>query len=194
MPSISEQKHRDILRAARELFLESGFTSTGVDEIARRAGVSKRTLYNHFPTKEALFHEIVDEEKGKSFQLEPAYDPGRPLAEQLREVAEARQIPPERVRLLRMLIGEVLRTPELIRDVEAEMRRSDECLAPWLEAAEADGRMRVEDPKMASRLFWSGVTSYFWRRLVTGKDVITDDAWGPFVDEWITTFLARFAT
>ncbi len=43
-----------VLHAANELFYRSGFSSVSVDEIARAAGVTKRTLYYHFPSKAAL--------------------------------------------------------------------------------------------------------------------------------------------
>ncbi|HYL89602.1 MAG TPA: helix-turn-helix domain-containing protein [Burkholderiales bacterium] len=43
-----------ILAAADKLFYEQGIRSVGVDTIAARAGVSKRTLYNYFPTKDDL--------------------------------------------------------------------------------------------------------------------------------------------
>jgi AcrR family transcriptional regulator len=46
--------HRRILSAARDLFYRHGITNTGVDQIALTAGVSKRTLYNHFPAKADL--------------------------------------------------------------------------------------------------------------------------------------------
>src|SRR6185312_14690775 len=48
-----------ILEAARALFLEVGYGATSVDAIARAAGVSKATLYGHFPSKEALFEAVV---------------------------------------------------------------------------------------------------------------------------------------
>ncbi|HEY7075996.1 MAG TPA: helix-turn-helix domain-containing protein [Solirubrobacteraceae bacterium] len=49
-----------ILAAAREAFAESGL-DVGVEEIARRAGVGKGTLYRRFPTKEALVRAIVED-------------------------------------------------------------------------------------------------------------------------------------
>lgn len=48
-------KALQILKGARSVFLEQGYEGASVDEIARRAGVSKPTLYNHFKDKEALF-------------------------------------------------------------------------------------------------------------------------------------------
>src|SRR5438105_10580733 len=43
-----------ILAAADKLFYEQGIRAVGVDTIAAEAGVSKRTLYNHYPTKDDL--------------------------------------------------------------------------------------------------------------------------------------------
>jgi AcrR family transcriptional regulator len=47
-----------VLRAAREVFAESGY-GVPLDEIAARAGVGPGTVYRHFPTKEALFEAVV---------------------------------------------------------------------------------------------------------------------------------------
>jgi AcrR family transcriptional regulator len=49
-----------ILDAARDAFADGGL-EVGVEEIARRAGVGKGTLYRRFPTKEALIRAIFDE-------------------------------------------------------------------------------------------------------------------------------------
>ena len=48
-----------ILDAAQQLFLERGFHSTSIDEIAETAPASKPTIYAHFPGKEALFTAVV---------------------------------------------------------------------------------------------------------------------------------------
>src|SRR5919199_2999337 len=54
-------RNRDrVLRAARDAFAESGL-EVGVEEIARRAGVGKGTLYRRFPTKEALVNAIFED-------------------------------------------------------------------------------------------------------------------------------------
>src|ERR1700722_19192432 len=55
----SDRKRSDIARAALRLFLRDGFARTSVDAIADEAGVSKRTIYNHFGDKENLFLSII---------------------------------------------------------------------------------------------------------------------------------------
>lgn len=48
-----------ILDAARDVFSESGFAGARVDEIARRAGVNKASLYYHIGDKKALYGEVI---------------------------------------------------------------------------------------------------------------------------------------
>jgi TetR/AcrR family transcriptional regulator, mexJK operon transcriptional repressor len=50
-----------VVEAARALFLRKGYASTTMEEIAAAAGLTKRTLYNNYPDKEALFTQIVTE-------------------------------------------------------------------------------------------------------------------------------------
>ena len=58
--TLSQRKRVDILEAARNEFLETGFRDTSMDRVAERAQVSKRTVYNHFPSKEVLFGAVID--------------------------------------------------------------------------------------------------------------------------------------
>src|SRR3954451_24151192 len=79
-----------ILDAAREAFAESGL-DVGVEEIARRAGVGKGTLYRRFPTKEALVQAIVqdrvDELDGIAASCADMPDAGEGFARFLSEAA-----------------------------------------------------------------------------------------------------------
>lgn len=50
----------EILEAALATFVERGYAATRIDEIARRAGVSKGTMYLYFRNKEALFRAVVE--------------------------------------------------------------------------------------------------------------------------------------
>lgn len=57
--TLTQKKKNAIVEAAAQLFLDKGYGNVSMDEIAAQAGVSKRTVYNHFPSKEILFSEIV---------------------------------------------------------------------------------------------------------------------------------------
>lgn len=52
-------KHEDIIRAASSLFFNEGYELTSMETVARKANVSKLTIYSHFADKEALFKEVV---------------------------------------------------------------------------------------------------------------------------------------
>ena len=52
-------KHEKILKAAEQLFEKNGFHATGVEAIASVSGVTKRTLYKHFGSKEGLIEAVL---------------------------------------------------------------------------------------------------------------------------------------
>lgn len=56
-----EARPADILSAALDIFVENGFASARLEDIADRAGVSKGTLYLYFESKEALFQAVIRE-------------------------------------------------------------------------------------------------------------------------------------
>ena len=56
-----DARPRELLDAALALFVEQGFAATKVEEVAKRAGVSKGTLFLYFATKEELFKAVVRE-------------------------------------------------------------------------------------------------------------------------------------
>src|SRR5215831_11689283 len=55
----SSARREAILAAALDEFSARGFAATRLDDVARRAGVAKGTIYLHFRDKEALFQDIV---------------------------------------------------------------------------------------------------------------------------------------
>ncbi|MCW8824870.1 MAG: TetR/AcrR family transcriptional regulator [Gammaproteobacteria bacterium] len=54
------ERRASILVVAKVLFSDKGFHGVSVDEIARRVGVSPAVLYQHFPSKEALYEGVLD--------------------------------------------------------------------------------------------------------------------------------------
>ncbi len=55
----ADRTREAILRAARAAFADKGLAGARVDEIAAEAGITKATLYHHFPTKDDLFSEVL---------------------------------------------------------------------------------------------------------------------------------------
>src|SRR5215470_17294376 len=102
--------------AARTLFLQKGYASTTMEEIAAAAGLTKRTLYNNYGDKSALFTQIVTDTLGfaETFVrgLHEAFTDGVTAAN-LRATLDdlARRMAlgimrPEVIALRRLLIGE----------------------------------------------------------------------------------------
>ena len=59
-PTLSpEERQRLILSAAEKTFLDAGYGAATMEEIARHAGMSKKTLYQHFPDKAAVFEAMI---------------------------------------------------------------------------------------------------------------------------------------
>lgn len=121
------RKRQSILAAATDLFLQRGFLSTNMDEVAAIAGVSKQTVYAHFGTKEALFLEIVTGMTGVAGDelQEQVADPvdGRPIEAFLLDFAEqqlAIVMTPRLMQLRRLVIGEAERFPELGKRLHAK--------------------------------------------------------------------------
>ena len=90
--TLTEKKRLSILAAAQEEFKEKGFLGASMDSLAKRAEVSKRTVYNHFPSKDILFHNIVEQLCDSFSQaVNIKYQANRPLDKQL-YIAAMREI------------------------------------------------------------------------------------------------------
>lgn len=81
------ERRRELLDAARDVFVEKGFAAASVDDIVLRAGVARGTFYLYFQDKRAVFEALVDEFLSrisacvKSIDLSPG---AAPPVEQLR--------------------------------------------------------------------------------------------------------------
>jgi AcrR family transcriptional regulator len=71
----------ELTRAGLELFVERGYAATRLDDVAKRAGVSKGTLYLYFDSKEELFKAVVRE------GLVPALERGERMVDEHRGTA-----------------------------------------------------------------------------------------------------------
>src|SRR4051794_880275 len=57
----ADERRRQLLEVACDLFARSGFHDTSMDDIAEAAGVTKPVLYQHFPSKRALYVELLED-------------------------------------------------------------------------------------------------------------------------------------
>ncbi len=162
----AEQRRRQLLDVACVEFAVSGFHATSMDDVASAAGVTKPVLYQHFPSKRALFVELLD-------------DVGRQLLQELETSTSAAHTGRERVEegfaayfrfvtgneaAFRVLFGASARNdPEFAEIVERVLDESAEAVSHLIEISGSDEHRRV----LAHALI--GVAE------ATSRDALTDD-------------------
>jgi AcrR family transcriptional regulator len=144
-----------ILDAARRVFLEHGFGAATTDMIQREAGVSKSTVYAHFPAKDQLFAAVVQAECG-CFMHNLVTEPTGPsdIRESLLEVGCRfldLVLDPVALAFFRTVVAEAPRFPHLgLTFYASGPRRLAEKVAQLLREA---GDMQVDDPAAAAEQF-----------------------------------------
>ncbi|GGF03204.1 TetR family transcriptional regulator [Aliidongia dinghuensis] len=152
-------KVRQILAAARHLFLEQGYGDTSMDAVAKRAGVSKATLYVHFESKERLFAEVINQARARlrdaivAIASEAHSDPVETLRliglQFMRFVTNH-----DSLTLFRTVIGETRRFPQLGQTIfQTGSRDLLELIATIIGDAAARGELTVENPRAAAAHF-----------------------------------------
>jgi AcrR family transcriptional regulator len=122
-----------------------GFSAATTDMIQQAAGVSKSTVYAHYPNKEVLFLAVVKAECESFLSTLGKPSPGRNLAEVLKGIAHAyldRLMSPGGLALFRMIVAEAQRFPEVGRRFyEAGPEVINRIVEEALAAAEARGEL-----------------------------------------------------
>src|SRR5256712_188261 len=156
-----EARPGEIVAAALELFAERGFAATKLAEVARRAGVTKGTLYLYFDSKEALFKAMVRE------TIVPVIAQGEALARSF--TGSARELFERLVReywrlvgetalagIPKLMMAEAANFPELARFYYDEVvTRGHRLMASVIERGVAHGEFRPVDVPVAAELAMS---------------------------------------
>jgi AcrR family transcriptional regulator len=152
----------EILDAALEVFLRSGYGPASMDEIARAAGISPGLIYRYFDGKEAVFRAVVQGtatrfiEKLLAQPLPLTADGAdwRALLTHLARRAFDTMTRREIMGLLQLVLGEAPRMPELARIwYEEVIAHGQGRLIEILSAGMARGELRGIDPVVAARAF-----------------------------------------
>jgi TetR/AcrR family transcriptional repressor of mexJK operon len=166
-----EAKRTQIRDAAQRLFLQQGYAATSMDAVTAAAGVSKQTVYVYYPSKRALFADVLEHASvgHPEFQaldyLRTAHVASRAeLQDVLTQFAQRvvrTMLQAEYISLLRVLIPEISSHPELgnlFREVVA--RRSLQNVSQFLEEAAHGGVIGQVDTDAAARLFVGPLLTY----------------------------------
>jgi len=195
----SQQRRRDILLAGKKVFFESGYQLASVDRIAEVAGTTKRTVYDHFGAKEALFAEVMAFAGGQFVGLLPSADdlPKAP-AEGLRAFA-ARVADlvgaPDSLRFQRLVIAEAERHPAMGRALyESAVLGAEQVLARYLGACVERGALRPHDTAATARIVLDIATSGpRLRGLLAMPDADADPIGARALDKTITSLTMQLA-
>ncbi|MET4482098.1 TetR/AcrR family transcriptional regulator [Bradyrhizobium sp. F1.13.3] len=139
-----------ILQSARHEFASNGYAATGMESVARRAGVSTKTLYRLIPNKATLFEAMITDrlDRFDSVVRLKACDGGdveTALGEALIACGEL-ILDSEVIALQRMILGESEQFPEIAETFYGKaIKRSESTLSNWLKAQAVHGLIEIDD-------------------------------------------------
>ncbi|MGH8027984.1 MAG: TetR/AcrR family transcriptional regulator [Pseudoxanthomonas sp.] len=164
----TESRREAIIETAAQLFQEAGYERASMNELAKRVGGSKTTLYGYFPSKESLFEAVV-----RTYATSHLSDATAGLkAEGEKGVALEPALMHFGERMLAVLTNDT-RALAVYRMVIAESGRSDlgqlfhrsgptesiAALSAFLKAAMENGTLRRSDPELRAQQFLALVTA-----------------------------------
>ena len=187
-----EHRPHQIIAAALEAFGECGLAKARLDDIAKRAGVSKGTIYLYFPNKEELFREVVRQTAVAAIEAgEKTVPQGTPTEQLLAAMrgywAFVRS--PIFNTLHRLVLGELHQFPDLARFYADEVvTRGLKLLSGRIRRGIDAGEFRDVDPMTAARMLVAiTVMNAIWRDEHTGVPLLCHKT-----DEEVFRELAQF--
>ena len=157
-----QQKHTKIIGAALAEFAEQGYSGTSLDQIAKRAGVSKPTLYQYIGNKEALFQAVLSGSKQEL--LQPLTDGSN--ADMISALWDFSWhyaqfvLRPDMLSLARLIIGEAQRLPDIAASYQQEgPHLARQGIIDYLSAQASKGLLDIQDTVMAAESLWSLILS-----------------------------------
>ncbi|HTD02323.1 TetR/AcrR family transcriptional regulator [Undibacterium sp.] len=198
-PRLTDRKREAILQAAITEFRAHGFDATSMDKIAATADVSKRTVYNHFPSKDDLFAAILLQLWESSAALtELSYRADQPLRAQLLELMQQKMgmLNDAHFRdLARVAIAATIHSPERAKEMISRMDKREEGVTAWIRAAQTDGKLKAVDPEFAAHLLQGQLKAFaFWPQIAMGQVPLDEIQQTAVVQTAVDMFLGYFGT
>ncbi|EKO3925816.1 TetR/AcrR family transcriptional regulator [Vibrio metschnikovii] len=195
---VTEQKRLALIEAAKEEFTAYGFNAANMDRVCEKAATSKRTLYRHFESKELLFTAAINSMVEQQ-TLRPSfvYQSDVTLESQLKTYLTRKVAGLYRdigLPVVRMIIGEFIREPELAKKYLALMGDKDLELKRWLDVAIEEGRLCHGDSQtMLTTLLNLFHGQFLWPQLVANLSQPTLEQQECYLEEIVRIFLCAYA-
>ncbi len=195
---LTDIKRDAIVRAAVDEFRSAGYEATSMDRIAAAAGVSKRTVYNHFPSKEALFALMLEQLWACSQASDTlAYHADVPLQQQLRQLLMQKLDllgDANFIDLARVAMAEIIHAPDRAHDIVCRMNDTESGVTAWIRAAIADARLASVDADFAAHQLHGLVKSFaFWPQVTLGLPPLEPAERQRVADSAVAMFLGHYA-
>lgn len=190
----SAAKRDAIIAAAQNRFIQDSYDRVSLDVIAADAGVSKVTIYSHFPNKDALFIAAVSAGCSEVFgrvDLNTA-DTGA-IDEVLYQLGcdfLSMIFDPQVERLHAVILSEGPQRPELPQMFyETVVQRSTQMFADYLQAQAERGAITLDDPYTGAVQFLSMVQGEFRYRVEFGLPAARREEFEPYVRACVSTLM-----
>lgn len=183
-PMPGPERCRKLCEAAEQVFLRDGYAAANLDEIARIAGMSKRTLYQHFASKAALFEACIGAALAPVHLEPPPPDAGGEEAEELAaglagilEATAGHLLDGRQTAIFRLVIAEGSRTPELAAAFHRViLNKGASTLQRRIEREMRRGRLRLGDAEAGAKLLFGMALGAAQIKLLLGLRTAPDAA------------------
>ncbi|OUR95810.1 hypothetical protein A9Q84_15020 [Halobacteriovorax marinus] len=140
-----EEIKEKILSASVEEFISKGLNAASMEQIAKSADVSKRTLYKYYPSKDQIFDAIVSDLLVFFCQYSNFnYVSELSIEEQIEDIIETKVeliTSDEYIKISKLVLSELLKSKQLNQDHLASFNESEQNFVNWIEAAKKDGKV-----------------------------------------------------
>jgi AcrR family transcriptional regulator len=191
-------KRRQIMEGARQVFLAQGFDAASMGDIARKAGVSKGTLYVYFDSKERLFETITREaclaQAEGLFSFDPDDHDVEAVLTRLGQGYVKFLCRPGAMSPIRTVISIAERMPEIGKEFyETGPATGVATLRGYLESQVAAGYLMIEDCEVAAAQFLEACHATIYKRLIfNAADPPGDERINHVVGIAVRVFLAAY--
>ena len=174
------RKLEQVTQAAIAEFQENGFVGANMDRISDRAQVSKRTLYNYFDSKEALFQEMITLTVQLFADDAPsAFAPEVQIEPQLHDLALRLARPytvSSAVMMARLVIGEMLRNREAVSGMLPEVEQASP-VDTFFSSVAASGAISKQAASVLAVDFHAFIKGRcMWPAILSGEPISRSDA------------------
>jgi AcrR family transcriptional regulator len=160
-PAVARPRYdaESLLAVAAQVFTERGYDATGMEHLAKAAGITKSSFYHHVSGKEELLRRSLDRALDGLFGVLEAADTGPAVARLEQLLRAAVQVLAEEQPHVTLLLR-VRGNTDVERAALARRREFDRRVADLVRQAAADGDLRSDiDPDLAARLLFGTVNS-----------------------------------